>query len=318
MISPGVYAGMPMEEYLAIPALSASLIKVMIEQCPAAAWHVSHLNPKRVRETSDTLDAGTIAHSLLLEGNSDCVEIIDPNDYPAKSTGAIPNGWTNAAIRAARDDARAAGKIPVLTSDIATINNMVDSAHAYIESLRNTEPAIWAAFQPDGGDSELTCLWEDHGTLCKMRPDRISKDRKVIIDPKFTKRAAEPDSWGRTQMSPMGYRISAAKYRRGSNALFGTEPDYVFLVVEQEAPHLCSLVGVDPVGYAFGAEQVEHGIREWTRCVAANDFPAYPRRVVYPELMPWEQARWDEKQGIGPDGIPYDISKLFEKKEPAL
>lgn len=315
--APGVYPDIPMEEYLALSAASASLIKIINEQCPRAAWHVSHLNPNRMRETSDTMDAGTIAHSILLEGSAGKVEIIDPNDYPAKTSGNIPVGWGNNAIRAARDDARAAGKIPVLVDDIATINDMVDSAHEYIESVRETEPAIWAAFQPDGGDSELTCLWDDHGTLCRMRPDRISKDRRLIVDPKFTKRAAEPDSWGRTQLTPMGYRISAAMYRRGCGVLFDTSPDYVFLVVEQEPPHLCSLVGVDPPGFALGGEQVEAGLREWARCVASGKFPAYPTRVCYPELMPWEQARWQEKQGIGPDGIPYDISKLFEKRETA-
>jgi hypothetical protein len=29
----------------------------------------------------------------------------------------------------------------------------------------------------------------------------------------------------------------------------------------------------------------------------------------------WERNRWDEKQGIGADGIPYDIADLFKKKE---
>jgi PDDEXK-like domain of unknown function (DUF3799) len=299
-MKPGIYPGIPMAEYLEIPAASASLIKTMVDECPRKAWHVSHLNPDRVRETSDGADCGTIAHEILLEGTQACVEIIDPADYPAKN-GNIPNGWTNTSIRAARDDARTAGKIPVLPCDMVAINGMVDSARAYIESLRKDEPAIWAAFQPGGGDSELTCLWEDNGTLCRMRPDRISKDRGVVIDPKFTKRAAEPDSFGRTQLGPMGYRISAAFYRRGCEAMFATSPDYVFLVVEQEPPHLCSLVGVDPAGFELGAGQVETGLRQWRQCVKSGRWPAYPTRVCYPELMPWEQARWEAREVMSLD-----------------
>lgn len=312
-MKPGVYQGVSMPEYLAIEAASASLLRIIIDECPYAAWFASHLNPNRVRDSSAEKDCGTIAHEILLEGSEDCCVVIDPFDHPAKTTGAIPDGWTNGSIRAARDLARAAGKIPVLPKDMALISGMVNSARTFIESLRTDEPAIWSAFQPDGGDSELTCLWDDDGTLCRMRPDRISKDRRVIIDPKFTKRAAEPESFARTQFSPMGYRISAAFYRRGAEWLFGTLPDYVFLVVEQDPPHLCSLVGVDPQGFEFGGEQVSFGLREWAHCVASGRWPAYPTRVCYPVLNAWELARWQERQGLGPDGIPYDISKLFER-----
>lgn len=316
-LAPGVYPGLPMAEYLKINAASASILHTLVSQCPAAAWFDSPLNPNPADDSNDASDFGSIAHEILLEGSQECVEIIDPQDYPSKN-GNIPDGWKNVAIRAARDDARAAGKIPVLTTDIVTINGMVDSAHAFIESVRESEPAIWAAFQPDGGDSELTCIWEDGGTLCRMRPDRISKERDVIIDPKFSKRSAEPDSWGRTQLSAMGYRVSAAFYRRGCETLFGVSPAYVFLVIEQDPPHLCSLVGVDPANLSFGAEQVEHGLRAWRRCLASNAWPAYPTRVCYPELNEWELARWQERQGItDAQGIPYDVSKLFRKTEAA-
>lgn len=314
-VRPGVYPGIAMDDYLRLPALSASVLQTLLDQCAAAARFTSYLNADHVRETNDASDAGTIAHAILLEGDSSCVAIIDPLDFPAKN-GNIPQGWTNNAIRAARDEVRALGKIPVLPEDITLVNAMVDSAHEYIESLRDTEPAIWAAFQPDGGDSELSCIWDDDGQLCRMRPDRISKDRRVIIDPKFSKRSAEPDSWSRTQVSAMGYRISASMYRRGAMKLFGTLPDYIFLVVEQEPPHLCSMVGMDPPNLAFGDEQVEEGLRQWRKCIAANHWPAYPTRVCYPEVPAWEVARWQERMGIvDQQGIPYDVSKLFERSE---
>lgn len=303
---------LPHSDYLDLPALSVGTLQTLLDECPAAAWFRSHLNPNRpADEPSDQADAGTIAHAILLEGDHSRVAVIDPADYPAKSTGAIPNGWTNNAIRAARDDARAAGKIPILLADIGTINAMVDAAQTYIESLRTTEPAIWRAFQPDGGESELSCTWSEGAILCRMRPDRISTDRRIIIDAKFTKRSAEPNSWSRSQIGPMGYRTRAAWYRRGAQALFGTEPDYIFLVVEQEPPHLCSLVGMDPANLAFGTEQVEQAMTDWRRCVERNHWPAYPARVAYPEVEAWEIARWQERQAA--QGIPYDIDKLFQR-----
>ena len=234
----------------------------------------------------------------------DGIVVIDPRDHPAEKTGAIPSGWTNKSIKAARDTARDAGKIPVLLDDMAEIEAMVASGRAFIESLKDTEPAIWAAFQPDGGDSELTMIWQDgdtlfrgdDGTLCRMRPDRISKDRRVIIDVKTSAMSVEPDSFGRRQMISMGYYISAAFYRRGIEDMYGISPAYVFLAIETAPPYLCSLVGIDPAGFELGGAKVEVGLNAWKSCMRSGNWPGYPNRVCYPELPPWEQARWEERE----------------------
>ena len=165
-MKPGTYAGIPMADYLALPAVSASLVRKIVSECPRAAWWDSWLNPARVVETSEAMDTGTIAHGILLEGSTDGVTVIDPNDHPAEKTGAIPSGWKNKSIRAARDAAREAGKIPVLKDDFATIAAMVTASLEFIASVKTTEPAIWQAFHPDGGESELTMVWQDGDTLC--------------------------------------------------------------------------------------------------------------------------------------------------------
>lgn len=316
-MEPGVYPGIPMAQYLAMPAVSASMVRTIIDRCPRAAWHESWLNPERERIHSPQMDTGTIAHGILLEGSTEGIAIIDPRDHPAKTTGAIPDGWTNGSIREARDQARAAGKIPVLPKDMAPIEAMVDAAHAYIETLRESEPAIWAAMQPDGGRSEVTMVWRDGETLCRLRADRISNDNALVIDYKTSSLSVEPDRWGRTQLTGMGYYVSAAWYRRGIETLTGVAPSYVFLCQETEAPYLCSLVGVDPAGLALGHEKCMAGLKQWERCARDDHWPAYPNRVCYPELPVWESTRWAERQGLDEHGIPYDISKLFERKETA-
>lgn len=310
ILAPGMYPKVPFAEYLAQPAVSAGLIKRVVSECPRAAWFDSWLNPARESDDSAASDAGTIAHGILLEGSTDNVAVIDPENYPAKN-GNVPAGWTNPDIRAARDDARALGKTPVLLPAMLVIENMVDSARHFIDSLKNTEPAIYAAFQPDGGASEQTVIWEEDGMLCRMRPDRISNDRKLIIDPKFSGVSVEPGEWSRKQMGPMGYWISAAMYRRGCRHTFGTEPDYVFLVIGQEPPHLCSLVGVDPAGFEYGGMQVERGMRTWRQCVERGYWPGYPSRVCYPEVKPWEFAEEQERSGLDQHGIPFDPQQLY-------
>ena len=299
-MTPGIFQ-ISMAEYMESPAVSASVLKRAIAECPRAAWSASWLNPERAADAgTKASDAGSIAHSILLEGSTDIVAVIDPMDHPAEKTGAIPIGWTNKSIKAARDAAKLAGKIPVLLDDMKSIENMVDSAWTYIESVKDDEPAIWEVFQQGKGESELTMVWQDGPTLCRMRPDRISLDRKLIVDVKTTQRSAEPGSWGRAQLTGMGYYTSAAFYRRGVEAICKVSPEYVFLVIEQEPPYLCSLVGMDPKMFEIGGQKIETALAVWADCVKRNRWPAYPTRVCYPELPAWEEVRWLDEQAARP------------------
>lgn len=309
-----IHHGVPMAEYLALPAVSAGLLQTLDAECPAAAWHDSWLNPKRVIEISTTEQSvGTIAHGILLEGSIANVAVIDPQDHPAEKTGNIPEGWTNKSIKAARAAAIASGKTPILLPVFAVVREMIAAADAFIESLRTSEPAIYALFQPDGGDSETVITWEDvHGVPCRIRPDRLSKDRAVVVDYKTVSRTAEPNAFGR-MIASMGYDVSLALYRRGVAALGGGLPEYVFLVQEQEPPYLCSLVSLEPAYIDFAQRKVAGALEEWAACARAGAWPAYPARVAYVELPPWEATRHEERQAVR--GIPYDVGKLWEKPD---
>lgn len=320
-MKPGVYHGLAMAEYIAAPAVSASLLQTLLDECPRAAWHDSWLNPKARADDSDAAQsAGTIAHGILLEGSTANVAVIDPRDYPTKTTGNIPDGWTNKDIRAARDAAVGAGKTPILAPQMKVVEAMVDVAREFIESLRRAPAedlarSVWAAFQTGGGESEVTIVWDDDGVLCRIRPDRISTDRTIIVDYKTVTRTAEPEAFGRTALAGMGYYVSGAFYRRGVKAACDVVPEYLFLVQEQEAPFLCSLVGLDPAAQALGDRKIARGVSTWRACARTGNWPAYPARVVYPELPPWEFAGEEE---VAAEGHPYHPSQLFGdlKREP--
>lgn len=312
MIAPGHHLHVPMSEYLATPALSASVLKALLDECPLAAWYRSWLNPHRAPTTSDRMDLGTLVHSMLLEGNVGKAEVIDPAKYPGKQ-GGIPKGWTNDAIKAARDEARAAGRIPVLPDDMTQAVTCVARARAFIDSLKDTEPAVWAAMQPNRGDSEVTIVWDDDGTPCRIRPDRIAEDRRLIVDVKSTATSANPAQWIR-QLLSQGGDISAAFYRRGCKATFDTEPDYFFLVVEVTPPYLVSLIGVDPHAMELGREKVMTAIDMWQQCAARDHWPAYPNRACFPEVPGWEDSRWALQQGdIGMTF--YENNSTFTREE---
>lgn len=306
-MTPGVHV-MSMRDYLALPAVSAGLLHTLEARCPRAAWHDSWLNEKRpLRSTTSAQGVGTLAHELLLEGTMLSAKVIEPHLYPNKTGGGIPTGWTNPAIREARDAAIAAGKIPLLPDEVAPIETMVRAARAYVDSLQEKQPAIWRAFQPDGGESEVVILWQERdGTWCKIRPDRISCDRSVLINVKTTEASAEPATWFRRTATNMGYPMCSAFYRRGVQQALGIEATEVWLVQEQDAPHLCSTVGLDAVGLEVAKRRMMRALRVWAACASVGRWPGYPADVAYPETPSWELAREEEHEG---HAIPYDISK---------
>lgn len=307
ILTPGVHLNVDIGAYLSQPALSASVLCEVDQKCPYAGWYSSYLNPRRAPDFNDESDVGEIAHAILLEGTMSRVAVIDPEQYPAKN-GNTPQGWTNPSIRAARDEARDAGLIPMLPCDVAVVNAVVDSAHKYIDSLKDTEPAIWRAFQPGGGDSEVSAIWSDDGILCRIRADRINKERDLIVDVKTTKRSAEPDSWARSMFGSMGLRLRGAWYGiRGAQAVFGQRAAYVMLVIEQDAPYLCSLVGLDPTNLEIGKQRMEGALGMWRQCMADNFWPAYPPHVAYPVAPGWEVAELEAVSGDLPTG--YDFKR---------
>lgn len=287
-----------MAEYLAIPALSGGVLTTLLTECPRAA--IEEYRPPEPSddpaEPDDTeaSDRGTIAHSILLEGHADGVVVIDPLDYPADKTGNIPKGWTNKAIQGARDAARAAGKVPVLAAKMNKIITMVRATHAYIESLREAEPDVWAMFQPDGGRSEVTMTWTDGATDCKIRADRISNDNRICCNFKTTASSVEPERWSRTQM--LDYYVGGAFYVRGVEAATGMRPTYLFLCQETNPPYLCSLVGLSPHYLDLGMRKVEAGLKLWAECARSGRWPGYPSRAVWPEPPEWEEFRWTERE----------------------
>lgn len=288
---------MTMQEYLAIKAVSAGVLRTLLETCPYAAWFSSPWNPEPgPADDNDASDGGIVCHSIVLEGSTEGVVVIDPNDHPAEKGGAIPLGFTNKSIRAARDSARLEGKIPILKKDFANIWATVLSTQRFIESVMNTEPAVNAAFSTLGGISEQTCVAEVDGLKCKIRPDRMAIDHKIIVDLKFPANACTPESWSRAQLVGRGLYLSAAFYQKVIEALTGVRPDYLFLITPTEPPHLPFLCGVEPHMLDLGHRKIEFALREWQRCVAANHWPAYEPRTYYAELPAWAEAQWLERE----------------------
>lgn len=285
VVEPGTYPKMTMDDYLAIKAFSSGMAHRILTQSPLHAWLDSPWNPAREDDSNKASDIGTIAHDMLLEGGTGIIERIDPRDYPAEKTGAIPQGWTNKAIRAARDAARAAGKIPLFPADIDAVTATVESAKEYI-----AHSELAGVF--DTGAPEQTIVWQDGATLCKARPDWLNEG--VCLHLKTTKRSVHPSAFERMAIN-MGYDVSLAFYARACDSFRDADStEHYILAIEQEPPYACKLFALSNAQADISARKVERALNAWAACVKVNRWPAYDGSVHFIEPTPWDMAREEQ------------------------
>lgn len=266
------------------PRLSNSIAQILVTQSPLHAW-MAHpkLNPDYKPKEESRFELGTAAHDLILEGGTPRICVINPEDYRSKPTkaepeGSIPKGWTNNAIREARDQARANGLTPILPWDNAAIRAMKEVAMKFIAGSE-----LKGIF--DNGKPEQTIIWESDGVACRSRLDWLTNDHRVILDYK-TAANANPEAFTR-QIGAMGYDMQACFYARAVSAACNIDPAFVFLVQEIEPPYACSLVGLSNAYYELAEAKVDRAIALWRECLESGKWPAYPDRVAYAEPPAW-------------------------------
>lgn len=269
-----------------MPSLSSSIAQILLRESPRKAWH-SHprLNQEYREVHDDKFDLGKAAHAALLEADLGGIEVIDPANHPSK-TGSIPDGWTNNAIRAARDTARAAGKTPILKRHHDEVMAMVKTAKVFIAASEIAE--YWGE-----AESEVTGVCNEDSVWLRCRFDRITKNRRLIVDYKSTEDAS-PEPFSRLLVR-MGYHVQEAFYRRVARNLGVVSPRFVFLAQSVEPPHECSLHGCDPSLQEIADAQVERAIQLWRQCVKTKQWPSYGGRIHFALPSSWLIADHEQR-----------------------
>ncbi len=272
-----------------VPSLSASISVDLLTRSPLHAWHAHpRLNPDHEPEERGDFDLGSAAHALLLEGEDRMI--------------ACPfDDWRKKDAQAMRDDARAAGKHPVLTKTYDAVFLMREAALRKLAECPDLAGVSVAELQ-----AELSMFWKEGETWLRARSDWMTAQRDVFIDYKTTKASANPDSWGRT-MAGMSGDIQASFALRGSEALGGpTGAKWLWLVQEVQPPFACSLIGFSPAYRAFGDSRVERAIGDWRECLRTDRWPAYPSRIAWIEPPAWAMNQEMEREAAHPFGIEQD------------
>ena len=170
--SPGVYEGISNKDYHADPALGSTSLKTLALRTPAH-WKWESENPVH----KDAFDIGTAAHSLILEDDESQLVIVEAND------------WKTKAAQAEKANARAEGKIALLSKELAQVKAMRDSVMDH--------PLARNAFT--NHRAEESVFWDEAGQMFKCRPDAW-KDG-LVVD---LKTSADADPNGTAEIEGSG------------------------------------------------------------------------------------------------------------------
>ena len=283
--APGIYE-MTAADYHALelpqPALSASIIKILLNQSPKHAWYAHPaLNPSVQRTNKQMFDDGEGAHALFLEGRDNIV-VIEAENYR-----------TNAA-KELRDQAYADGQTPMLRKDYDDAIAMCDEAHKQL-----AECSELMGYTLAGGKSEQTIVCQIEGVWCKGRIDHHENDFTFLLDYKTSSASAEPRAATRRILDQQSGDIQSAFYRLLVCTVTGKTPEFFFMPQENEPPYACSIIRATPGYLTLGESKVHTALAMWKQCLATNNWPGYSGHAYLPELTPWVERSWLEQLSEG-------------------
>ena len=297
---PGVYEIDEATYFGSQHALSCSGAKLLLPpSCPAKFfWQQDHPVYK------DVFDYGSAAHKVVLGSGPD-IEVIDAACLQrladstadpklaklyAESAREDPTEFRSSAAKAARANARAAGRIPLL-------RHAYDQVVAMADVIRR-HPMASALLDPEYGHAEQSLFWHDpeSGILLRSRLD-VLRDRvsgPLVIPDYKTADSADPDTFARSAAN-FGYHMQDAFYSDGAAALGYEKPRVLFVVQERDEPYLVSVVELDYDSRRAGRLRYRRAIDVYRKCVAEGDWPGYvpDDEISYISLPSWAIRRED-------------------------
>lgn len=283
------------------PSLSSSIAKLLVTRSPRHAWYehprLRTAKALEVEAPTRAMDIGTAAHKLILGRGRDISEIV-ADDFKTK------------AAREIRDNARAEGRTPVLSHDMANVRLL---AEAFRDQLAGTEFAGLL----DQGDAEVTGVWQEAGGIwCRMRVDWLPAAARdgghiTVLDLKTTGGSGHPDDWQRTAFD-MGYDFQDAHYKRGLMRLLPgvRSVRFVFAVLEQDPPYGLAFNEFGGQAAEEAAILMELARGLWGECLRRGEWPGYSTETTHIDPPKWRSERAeirrlallrrsDRMQGIG-------------------
>ena len=251
-MGPGVYSGIPADQYHAGEGINVSSLKLLADEG----------GPARVRYGQRTetkaLTFGRLIHAAILEADT-----FGESYYPVALATLNEN---HKAYQAAA--LQAAGREIVRQADYDEALRIRDGV------MRN--PVARDMLAP-GHLTEQSFYWIDQetGVLCRGRADGMRPDYRVLFDLKSTADATE-DGFNKS-VEDYRYYWQDAWYQAGWAEAAGWKPEaFIFLAVEKERPYLTAAYEIDGDRRAEGLAEARVQLRRYAEFLAADEWPGLP------------------------------------------
>jgi hypothetical protein len=283
---PGIFKDMSAEDYFADPCIepsfSQSIGKILIDQSPL---HARQAHPRLAEpiegdddeaEKYDKAKAiGNAAHAIMIRRGKK-LAIIDAPNFKAK------------AAQTDKQAAILAGAEPILRKHYNIAQAMAQSAAEQLRRIPGCEKAF------TDGDGEVVIANVEDGIWLRSMCDWITPDLREVWDLKTSGMSASPYATGK-QMASAGWHVQAAMHERILDALdpAGAGRRHFFYVCqENEAPFALTVNEIGEAALTIGRKQIDYAIKMWAHCLTKDVWPAYPPRIIRPELPAWAENSW--------------------------
>lgn len=269
-----VVYGMDEADYHADPVKGGSLSysgakKLLVEGGPALyRWERDH-----PPAASAEMELGTAAHRMVLGVGQELHEIHADN-------------WRKDATKDAAEEARKAGRLPLLSKDMRTVEAMA-------AELRKHE---WAnKLLTQGGAAEASAFWQDPDTNLWWRcrwdrmPEPDPRRRPILVDYK-TCASAAPKAFSKA-IADYRYYLQAHVYTAGYNCLAGLQigapAAFAFIAQERTAPYRVAVYELHPDALRKGREDARRAMAIYAECTETDTWPGYEPGPQVIDLPYW-------------------------------
>jgi len=290
---PGIYRDIAEAEYhqdpCPEPSLSQSICKIILDRSPLHAMY-EHPRLRNAFEPADE-DAekynkvqaiGSAAHKIML-GRGKQIIVIMADDFRTKEA------------RAKRDEASAAGHVPILEKHFVVATEVVHAARAQLDHHQDH-----TAFTKGAG--EVALIWNDDGIWCRALVDWLHDDLRTVDDFKTSGMSMAPHVIG-IRAETAGWHVQAAFIERGLDILDPANAGrrrFRFIGQEQDArPYALVSVHMDEHWLTLGRKKVFAAMQLWRLSLSSGKWPGYGSRPIVPEYPAFREAQWLDREMSG-------------------
>lgn len=253
-MEPGFYPDLSNAEYHKSKGISKTGLDYIAENPASYIWA---LNAPVDHEKLKALDMGKALHCILLEPHVFDTEFVVAPDLNLR-TNAGKDEWKE--FQEENKD-----RTIITFDEDRQIKLMRESVMAH-------PTARWIFEQEGINEGSIYWIDDETGELCKCRPDRMLKDRPLIID---VKKVAGMDRF-ESHAEEFRYHVQDAMYSEGYHEHFGGSwPDFMFLIVSSTISagrYAVDVVELPDDWKQAGAEKFRENLNTYHACKRDNDW----------------------------------------------